>query len=408
MRNPVAGPKAKRVTVLYHYLHPDDVVSSRLFSDLCFGLAEANYEVSAIAGNRGCRDERVKYAKEELVGGVRFLRVWRPNFPQGRFWGRIANAAWLLTAWGLRATLLNSDVVITGTDPIFSPAVAIVLKGLHKKVRLLHWCFDLYPEAAVAAGLVKARSLIAQTGRNLMRCAYRRHDGIIDIGSCMREIIDSYQHGAGAYTVYPWALKEKDQVQEQNRQLRERVFGKTQLSLLYSGSFGQAHSYADIIDLSKHMPRPECAINFAVRGNRVSELEREVSRREAPIKIEDFCAEDKLEETLGAADILIVSLKPGWEGVVVPSKFFGALALGRPVLFCGSEKSCIAKLIRAHGVGWVLNERSKGEVIAELRRVASTGSGASSYRERAFLTYQQHFSRKVGIAKFEAILRGLN
>ena len=68
-----------------------------------------------------------------------------------------------------------------------------------------------------------------------------------------------------------------------------------------------------------------------------------------------------LEVRLSAADIHVVTLRDEWTGTVVPSKFFGALAVGRPVLFAGSPKSAVARWIVKHRVGWVLTESSMPE-----------------------------------------------
>ena len=50
-------PARPQVTVLYHYFHPDDVVSARHFDGLCRGLAERGWDVLVRPCNRGCRDE---------------------------------------------------------------------------------------------------------------------------------------------------------------------------------------------------------------------------------------------------------------------------------------------------------------------------------------------------------------
>ena len=62
----------------------------------------------------------------------------------------------------------------------------------------------------------------------------------------------------------------------------------------------------------------------------------------------------------------IVTLRESWTGTVVPSKFFGALAIGRPVLFVGSPDSAIAKWIQELGVGWVLRSNDKQAVLEQL------------------------------------------
>src|SRR5580765_7396773 len=145
--------------VLYHYLYPDDVVSSIHMSELCAGLASQGWKVTAAPCNRGCRDESKVY-DSTTWDGVRIRRVWRPGFRQASALGRVMNAAWMITSWSLQALFarLKPDVVIIGTDPILGVLAAIAWKRV-RSVQVAHWCFDLYPEAAVAEGMLTAGSL---------------------------------------------------------------------------------------------------------------------------------------------------------------------------------------------------------------------------------------------------------
>src|ERR1700677_3953011 len=98
---PMAG-RRPRVTVLYHYFYPDDVVSSRHFSDFCQDLHEQGWDVETWPCNRACRDESQCYPLSEDWQDIAVRRVWRPGFRQASGLGRILNAAWMLAAWCLR------------------------------------------------------------------------------------------------------------------------------------------------------------------------------------------------------------------------------------------------------------------------------------------------------------------
>ena len=92
-------------------------------------------------------------------------------------------------------------------------------------------------------------------------------------------------------------------------------------------------------------------------------LKSAVKESGAPISFAPFASEDQLQARLSAADVHIVTLHHGWTGTVVPSKFFGALAMGRPVLFIGAADSAIARWIEQFGVGWVLSSASLDSVL---------------------------------------------
>jgi glycosyltransferase involved in cell wall biosynthesis len=120
-----------------------------------------------------------------------------------------------------------------------------------------------------------------------------------------------------------------------------------------------------------------------------------------------FAPESELAERLAAADIHLVSLKPAWTGAVVPSKFFGALAAGRPVIFAGSRDAALARWIEAHGVGWVLDASSLAHVARDLKRLAESREELTLLQRRCHDVYHEHFSRRRIMDRLDRELRAL-
>lgn len=80
-------------------------------------------------------------------------------------------------------------------------------------------------------------------------------------------------------------------------------------------------------------------------------LENRVRLKTSILKMAEFTTLVALEMRLAAADVPIVTLHSEWTCVVVPSRFFGAIATGRPVLFIGSASAGIASWIKDPGAG---------------------------------------------------------
>jgi len=390
---------APRVLVLYHYMHPDDVVSARHFDDLAADLANAGWSVEARPCRRGCRDERLVYPREDQFQAVSYRRIWRPRFPQATGWGRLLNSAWMIGAWSLLALRRadhRPDVVVVGTDPPFSASMAIAWKLLAPRTAIAHWCFDLFPDAAVADGLFTERSLAVRWAQRLMGAAYRRCDLVADLGPCMRRRLERLPPPARRTTLYPWALVEPARPSDVDADVRRELFGDASLALLYSGSFSTSHAHEEILELARRLRGSAVHLCFAVRGNRVRQLEQAVTAEDENISFAPFAPESELEKRLASADVHVASLREASTGVVVPSKFFGSLAVGRPVLFAGSRDAAIARLIEEHRVGWILDRDSVDAVAAEMRALAADPSGMRALRERCHAVYAAHFSRRRG------------
>jgi colanic acid biosynthesis glycosyl transferase WcaI len=388
--------KAPKIAILYHFFYPDDVVSARHFSDLAEGLARMGWEVEVLPSNRGCRNPADTYPSRERWRGVNITRVWRPRLAQSSSLGRIANAAWMIAAWSriaLRPRATRPDVVLLGTDPILSVLVALPLKWLRPEIKIAHWAFDLYPEAAIADGLVNPSAKIVRALTALLRRAYNNCDLIADLGFCMRRCLKTYRSTAAQQTIVPWALAEESAPMAPESDLRRRLFGDAKLALLYSGNLGRAHAYREFLDLARSLAGTGIEFRWSVRGNAMDQFRSEIHESDTNIGMLGFVPESELARHLAAADIHLVSLKPEWSGVVVPSKFFGSLAAGRPVLFAGTEDSSVAGWIREYRVGWVLNSTSFAEVAFRLRYLAEDPDRLRELQAHCFNVYVTYFSR---------------
>lgn len=392
--------------VLYQFFHPDDVVSSVLFTEMATGLAQRGWKVTAMPCNRSWRDTEEKFPARATHAGVSIKRIWRPAFPQAKGWGRLTNCAWMIAAWSLHCLTERPDVLIIGTDPILSATAAIPWKLIRSKTHIVHWCFDLYPEAAVADGVLKPGLLLSLL-QKLMRLAYRRLDLIADIGTCMRERLAEYDSPAQSTTLPTWAVTEPAAPLPVALTERQAIFGYAKLALMYSGSFGRAHSFAEVLNLARALRDSDAHFAFSIRGNRAAEVRNAVTPEDRNISFVDFAPQERLAERLGAPDIHIVSLRQDWTGTVVPSKFLGALAAGRPILFTGADQSYVARMIRQHSVGWVCSPGAEQTVARELRELAANPASLERLNQHCHRVYQNFFARNLLLDRFNLDLRRL-
>lgn len=395
--------------IFYQYFYPDDVISSIHFSELCNGLVDRGWEVSAFPCNRGCRDESRRYSPRDEWRNILIKRLWRPKLEQASTLGRLFNALWLIVRWSLLALhpKLKPDVLVVGTDPVLSIVVAPFWRFFKPQTKIVHWCFDLYPEAAFAEGILRKESRLAKLICKFLKHSYAACNLIVDIGPCMRQLLADYGSPAKTLTLVPWAMEEPDSALRISVQERESIFSGANLALMYSGNFGRAHSYLDLLELVRLLRSEDVQLAFSVRGNREEELYRAVGTDDFNVRFVPFAPQEKLRERLACADIHIVSLRDEWTGTVVPSKFFGALAVGRPVLFCGRSDSAIAKWIAEHEIGWVLSRGRGNEVAKELRAFAASPSARELMFQHCHRVYHEQFSRDIIIDRWATSLSNL-
>jgi glycosyltransferase involved in cell wall biosynthesis len=406
-----------RLLLYYHFLHPSDVVSARQFSDLGAEQVARGWEVTAVTSDRAWHDPAVRYPARELWRGVEIHRVHRPAWPQSRALTRLGNSAYLLAAWARHSrTLPPVDAIVIGSDPAFAALLALPLARLRPRTPIVHWCFDLYPEAIEAEGRGKGASLAAlgiPAARRLMAAAYRRCDTLVDIGSTMRRRLAAYGTPARHATLPPWALVEPERpgaIDHAARAARAALFpAETRLALLYAGTMGRAHDFELLLELARACRARSgraIAFCFACRGNRLDELRAAVRPEDVNVTFAPFGTEAELPARLAAADLHVVSLRPEWQGLVVPSKFFASLAVGRPVLFAGPADSEITDWIAELGVGLAIHGPADRDAAVEaLHRLALAPAELAGWQAAVHARYAESFSKRATNDRWDRLLR---
>lgn len=391
-----------RILIVYHFFYPDTVVSARLFSDLAADLAKKEHVVTVYSSNRLIH-KNDRLCEYEEWNNVVIKRFSRATFSQSSNIGRVFNSIILQAKWCYRFFFERKqyDTVIIGTDPQFAWMIFPFIKLINHKVKLIHWCFDLYPEAIIASSSWSLKLLSYLITIYAFIC-YQMCDVFVDIGECMRKRLQKYNKRAKYYTLTPWALKEVDDIPPVDHYLRKELFGNAKIGLLYSGTVGHAHDIRPFIELARECRRQniDAAFCFAGYGNCFEEQTSIITKDDTNIRLSSFISEEKLEKRLAAADIHLISLKEAWAGIVVPSKFFGSLAMGRPVIFSGPQDSAISKWCDTYSVGVPLNENT----IEILKKIENNVSEIESLKRNAFHLYQTKFAKKIMCSRWEHVV----
>jgi colanic acid biosynthesis glycosyl transferase WcaI len=410
-----------RLLLAYHFFHPDEVVSARIFSDFALEQQRRGWEVTVVTSNRSCFDPARSFDSFESWNGVAIHRVFRPPWTQARPFQRLANSGWMTAAWLARIAQLGPfDAIVVGSDPAFSPTLGRALRRLQPRAALVHWCFDLYPEAIAAEqgngegdrnGDSSATvSLLVPVARGLMKWAYGAYDALVDIGPRMQERLAAYRTEAVQRTLVPWALVEPPGAAAADPRVRAELYPHAKLALLYSGTMGRAHDFRAFLELARACRARsggDVAICFSSRGNRQDQLRGAVTPDDSNVTFVPFADEAALQARLGAADVHLVSLQPEWAGIVVPSKFFGSLAVGRPLLYAGPGDSEIARWIGQYDVGLTLDGGDLAPVVERLHALIRQPDDLARWQGNAFAVYQREFSKRVVNDRWDEALRAL-
>jgi len=347
-----------RVLILNQCFYPDVVATAQHGWDLALHLRRHGHEVTAIASRSIYGSKGAALPRHETVDGVRIERVGASIFGKASILARVFDFAmfYVLALWRA-VTLPKHDVCVVFTTPPFIALVGWLLR-LVRGTRYVYWVMDLYPDLPVACGVMKPRSLATSFFEGVNRFCLRRADRVVVLGRCMESLVVSKGIPRDRVVrINVWSDQEEIRpvAPEANRYRSEWSVGD-RLLVMYSGNFGIGHDVETMADgIARLAHDPRIVFAFVGGGKRKPELLDMLRARGVSGFIDaPYQPRERLDELLSAADVHLASLRAGVEGIMVPSKLYGVLAAGRPVVFVGSPQGEVARVIEEERCGAVV------------------------------------------------------
>ncbi len=338
------------------FFYPDGSATSQLLSDLAFALARSGFSVSVVCSRRRYDQPGPPLPSHELIQGVEVHRVWTTALGRDRLVGRALDylTFYLSSAVALLRVLKRGDTVVAKTDPPLLSIMAMMAARI-RGAALVNWLQDLFPEVASALGanpLPKPLDVAIKRCRDWsLRAAHtnvvigaRMHDHLARLGVAPSTI----------RTIENWAeLDPAPPKPSAQSALRAQLGLEGAFIVGYSGNLGRAHDWQTLLDAAVAL-RAEPKIIFLMIGGGAGMRSLRAAVHGLALQSFRFLPyqpREQLGDVLSAADAHWVSLVPAAEGLIVPSKFYGILAAGRPVAFIGDPGGELARAIGEGGCG---------------------------------------------------------
>jgi glycosyltransferase involved in cell wall biosynthesis len=260
---------------------------------------------------------------------------------------------------------------------------------------------DVYPEIATDVGVMRRGSVGERLIRALAHGSRRRADRVWVLGECMRrrivaagcdpDRIEVHENWSDAHLYEGAVAPQPDRVR-----------------LLYSGNLGRSHDVATLAGAAAALrDDTRIAVHIAGGGAERAGLEAEVRDRGLTnVTFLPYAPYQELGRVLSSADVGLVTLRDACAGAVVPSKVYGLMACGRPVLFVGPEDSTPALIIRRFNCGWRVACGDVTGLVETLRMLASRPDVIRDAGARARAAFLEHYTREASVRRLcDAIAR---
>ncbi len=345
-----------RVLLLNQAYWPDTVATAQHADDLGRFLVQRGHEVSVVASRAKYGERGSGLPRYEVHEGVRVWRVGAQLFGKRGLIARLLDFAVFYAAAAFRCALLpRQDVVVCFTTPPFIALVGVMLKVL-KGTRVVYWTMDLYPDVAVAGAILRKGSWSWRLFSALDRLCLRESDRVVALGPCMeRVLLEKGARQESIRVIPPWSAS--DEVPAQGgaaNPLRARWNLGDRLTILYAGNFGLGHEM-EALAQAIELLRDDDRIRWLLIGSGKAKPALEARVRAcgaSNVVLAGPLPRHDLPALLDSGDLHLVTHLPGWEGLLVPSKFFGVLAAGKPVIWVGPAGTICGQIIKRFDCGF--------------------------------------------------------
>jgi colanic acid biosynthesis glycosyl transferase WcaI len=408
-------PQRPRILVLSQVYVPDPTAVGQYLADAAEALAERGHDVRVITSARGFDDPTQKYPLRETIRGVEVVRMPFSSFGKKSIAHRLAGMVVFLTQALVRGLFTpRLGAILVSTSPPLASFAAVIIGAL-RGVPITYWAMDLNPDQMIQLGRIKETSLAARVFDFFNRLILRRAAAVVALDRFMGERLCRKHDVTDKLTVMPpWPHAEHDGgvLHEENPFRREHnLAGK--FVVMYSGNHALTNPIETILDAAVRMQdREDLVFMFIGGGVRKKSVEETIAKHK-PTNIVSLPYQplETIRYSLSAADVHLVTLGQEVVGCVHPCKVYGALALGRPILYAGPRPSHVTDLLSeddpTRRIGWSIEH---GDVDAAIRAIdeirALPSLELAAMGDRATALVQEHFDTKQMINRFCDVIEG--
>jgi colanic acid biosynthesis glycosyl transferase WcaI len=388
-----------RLLVLNQYYWPRVEATANLLTELCEALAE-NHEVTVIAGaSEGLPARQVR-------NGVEIVRVRSTSFDRARLSRRATNYVTYVLGLVWKAMVVRRpDLVVSMTDPPFIGAIARIVAARFRRPMLVI-AQDVFPEIAVKLGRLR-NPIVVRLLRILVDSSLRAADRVVVIGETMKRRLEEKGVRSERIRVIPnWCDSSavvpmpRDNDWAREHRLRRRFV------VMHSGNVGHAQDLDTLIRACTFLrDLDDLAVRIIGGGARRHELTRLAHLLEADkVRFMPWQPYDRRSQSLSSADVHVVGLARGLAGYVVPSRLYGILAAGRPVIAAAEPDSETAQLVASVGCGTVVPPNNPFALARAIRAAHDGEYDLVEMGRRARAYAETEGDRPIAIRRYEAVL----
>jgi putative colanic acid biosynthesis glycosyltransferase WcaI len=401
------------MTIVNLYFPPDGSPTGRLAAELAAHRAHRGDKVTVVTSTAHYASGR--RLQESIHEGITIYRVRTLRGSAATIAGRalqyaafFAGAAWRLVR------LPRQDLVICMSTPPFAGALGLLHRLLHRRVSLVLWNMDCYPEILEVCGLIKPGGAAARTCRRISRFILGRADHVVCPDEAMVDLLKAFHAPAGprpSWSVVPnWEPRSRfpHPARVPDWEGRGRLGLGGRFVVLHLGNAGYGHDFRTLLRAAAELRGERVTFLFLGGGIEQARLKESAARSSLDnVLVHPYVPQEELASAAASADMGLVALAHGALGVMSPSKLHAYLGAGLPVLYLGPEGGNVDVAIRRFGCGLRVAQGDVPGLVAALRRALQDSGWLKDAGRRARRAFEEAYSDEAALPQLDRVIDGI-
>jgi glycosyltransferase involved in cell wall biosynthesis len=397
-----------RVLIINQFFYPDVAATAQLITDLVEDLADKNFKITVLTSRSNYLGGKLYAERNGKLFDAKVIRVKCTCFGKKSTIGRVLDyISFYFLALIRGLSLPKQDAVVVLTTPPLLSFIGLVLKKV-KGSKYVCVVEDLYPETAIALGVLRSPSLPVKVINSISKKSYVSADSVIAISEKMKDrLIDHGAHEQKVVVVDNWAdsnqiypvLKEKNWF-TQRHQLQNCF------TVEYSGNMGLGHDFDTILSGVREL-RNRKEVKFLFVGDGVQKdyiLDFKQKHDLENLIYLPYQNRSALAHSISAGDVGLITLRPSLDGCIVPCKLYGIMAAARPVIFIGNADSDIARILDLAHCGYQVEENDIDGFLEKVDRLSHDPGLTETLGRNGYRYFLENFERRLATTKYYDVL----
>ena len=394
-----------RVLLLNLYFPPDTSATAKMAQTVVDALV-ARHDVTVLCGRPSYdpterRPWRLFQSEQETR--VQIIRIGSTDYPRLQMKKRVFNYLSYALLAVPRALFLPCDVILAMTDPPFEGIVGAFVAMLKGKP-FVYNIRDMYPDMAIGGSIVEP-GLLSRLWEKLHRWALRRATCVVVLGEDMRNRIV----GKGVPIANVSVVRDGADLPQQgalsstfDQDVIRAIRGNFQFVLLHAGNLGFYGAWDTLLAGAKQLGAEGIGLVFVGEGAERDRLQ-DVAKNLPNVRFLSFFPGSKISSVLASADAHLITVKRGLEGVVVPSKMYGILAAGKPIIAVAPQECDVVSIGEVKGFSVAADPDDPVAFATAVRQIARDPQKLEQMSVAAFAAASE-FERSAELCKLVSIL----